>query len=110
LNSDIYYRATIKQIIKNKSKSALISNESNIEKLSDDNTLCQELCNKLNLSDSNQIAEIIRILALNAPHILKEQPLNKTSSTHNLNTNKGLSNEYDFVSNYVLYIFVYYRQ
>jgi len=105
LNSNIYYRATIKQIIKNKSKSALISNESNIEKLSDDNTLCQELCNKLNLSDSNQIAEIIRILALNAPHILKEQPPNKTSSTHNLNTNKGLSNEYDFVSNYVLYIF-----
>ncbi|CAF4817934.1 unnamed protein product, partial [Rotaria sp. Silwood1] len=65
-----------------------MSDESNTQKLSNETILCQDLCNQLNLSDSNQITEIIHILALNAPHILKEQDSNKNTVIHNLNTNK----------------------
>ncbi|CAF0755959.1 unnamed protein product [Adineta steineri] len=79
---------TEKQTIDNQSKSIIIPDEFNEEKLSNDITLCQELCNKLNLSDSSQITEIIRILASNAPHILKEQSTYHTPLINNLNTNK----------------------
>ncbi|CAF1262861.1 unnamed protein product [Rotaria sp. Silwood1] len=69
-----------------------MSDESNTQKLSNETILCQDLCNQLNLSDSNQITEIIHILALNAPHILKEQDSNKNTVIHNLNTNKDNGN------------------
>ena len=52
----------------------------NQEKLPDANIFCRELCNKLNLSDSNQITEIMNLLASNAPHVLKEQPPINTSN------------------------------
>jgi hypothetical protein len=99
-----FCRVTVKQIIKNKSKSASISDESDIEKLSNDNVLYRELCNKLNLSDSNQITEIMRVLASNIPHILKEQPPN------NSNLNEGLSKEYHFILTDHSSMFVYYRK
>ncbi|CAF3532869.1 unnamed protein product [Rotaria sordida] len=83
---------TVKQITPNKPKSVVISDESNTQQLSNDNTLCQELCNKLNLSDSNQITEIIHILALNAPHILKEHYSNKNILSSNLNANEENEN------------------
>jgi len=46
--------------------------------------LCQQLCSKLNLSDSNQINEILRILASTLPHVLKEHPSNQTNNTNNI--------------------------
>ncbi|CAF2968628.1 unnamed protein product [Rotaria sp. Silwood2] len=82
----------VKPTNSNKPKSVVILDESNTQKLSNENTLCQELCNKLNLSDSNQITEIIHILALNAPHILKEQNLNKNILINNINTSKNSEN------------------
>ncbi|CAF4380286.1 unnamed protein product, partial [Adineta steineri] len=51
---------TEKQTIDNQSKSIIIPDEFNEQNLSNDITLCQELCNKFNLSDSSQITEIIR--------------------------------------------------
>jgi hypothetical protein len=81
-----------------------------MEKLSDANLLCRELCNKLNLSDSNQIAEIMRLLASNAPHILKEQPSTNTPLINNSNINKGLSKEYPFILSDKSSMFVYYRK
>lgn len=95
--TDVYDRDTIKQIIENQSKSVLASDETNKQNLSDDNKLCQELCNQLHLSDSNQISEIIRILASNAPHILKEQPSDKK-----ILPNKGLFDKYQFTSYSIL--------
>lgn len=63
-------RVVEKPIVENQSKSAL----------------CEELCSKLNLSDANQITEIMRILASNAPNVLKELPPADAPSV-----NKGLS-------------------
>ena len=93
-NSNNYFRDTSKETTKPKPKTVSISDESNQQKLPTDNKLCQELCNKLNLSDPNQISEIVRILASTAPHILKEQP-----ST----TNKGPPDDYPFVSYFCLF-------
>jgi hypothetical protein len=76
----------------NKSKSVSISDSSNRKKESDDdNPLCQELCNKLNLSNPNQITEIVRILASNAPHILKQEFSNQNPFINNSNIIKGFS-------------------
>ena len=69
-------RVIEKQNMSNQSKSALPSN--------DHHALCEQLCSKLNLSDPDQITEIMRILASNAPSILKESP-----PTDVLSTNKG---------------------
>ena len=62
----------------------------------DDLLLCQELCEKLNLSDPTQITEIMRILTSNAPHVLKEPPPIHTSTV-----NKGLSEKYRFATIHV---------
>ena len=45
-------------------------------KKAEENGWCVELCQKLNLSSSEQVNEIVRILSSNAPHILKENPSN----------------------------------
>ncbi|CAF4483503.1 unnamed protein product [Rotaria socialis] len=81
-----------KEIIQNKPKSVTISDELNTIKSSNENKLCEELCNKLDLSDSNQITEIINILSINAPHILKEKNLKKKILLNDLNANKDEGN------------------
>ncbi|CAF4940897.1 unnamed protein product [Rotaria magnacalcarata] len=81
-----------KEIIQNKPKSVTISDELNTIKSSNENQLCEELCNKLNLSDSNQITEIINILSINAPHILKEKHFKKKVLVNDLNANKDEEN------------------
>lgn len=80
---DLFYRDTDKQTIENQSKIPTTSVKFKPEKISLDQTLCQQLCSKLNLTNSNQINEILDLLASKAPHILKEQPPMKPSFTHN---------------------------
>lgn len=85
------FRTTMKKLSKTRSKSPSISTESDRGTVKEENTLCQQLCSKLNLSDSNQINEIIRILASTAPHILKENPSDQNpTQTDNINIDKGL--------------------
>ena len=87
--TSIDYRNTSKQTIRNKSKLVVSPDESHEQILSNCNTLCQELCNKLNLSDSNQISEIVRVLSLNLPHMLKESYQVKNTSVNGSDINKG---------------------
>ncbi|CAF1584826.1 unnamed protein product [Adineta ricciae] len=70
------YKDDTKQTVKLRSKSVVISDELPNEKSTETNNLYQRLCSKLNLSNVNQISEIVDLLAWKAPHILKEQPAN----------------------------------
>lgn len=78
MKSSMYYRNTT------------ISEKSDSKKPFYNTKLCQELCEKLNLSDSSEISEIIRILSLNVPHLIREQYLNKDILTTGLNIEKHL--------------------
>ncbi|CAF1584565.1 unnamed protein product [Adineta ricciae] len=70
------YKDDTKQTVKLRSKSVVISDELPNEKSTETNNLYQRLCSKLNLSNVNQISEIVDLLAWKAPHLLKEQPVN----------------------------------
>ena len=81
--------------MKPKQKSVLIVDDSRRSQPID---LCRELCQKLNLSDVHQVNEIVQILASNAPHILKQDPLAARPPT----SDQGL---FDLVRSYSKAIF-----
>jgi hypothetical protein len=56
--------------------------------MSDDNRiLCEELGQQLNLSNTSQVKDILRLISLNAPHILKRD----SSYVNRLTVDEGSS-------------------